>query len=149
MVQQVFYAFMAALFFSFLFNVPRRSVLVTASIAGIGYLVFMLSNTIIEADLTGYFLGTFVMAALSEIAARVMKMATTTFITIAVIPLVPGLGLYKTMQFVVQNDYTAAVQTGTHAMLAAGAIAMAIAVNTLIMKFILHLVNKKKPDDIS
>ena len=145
MLLPIFFAFMAAMFFSFLFNVPNRSVLVTASIAGIGYMVFIFSNSFTGADLTGYFAGTFVMAVLSEIAARVMKMATTTFITIAVIPLVPGLDLYKTMQFVVQNDYGAAIQTGTHAMLAAGAIAMAIAINTLIMKFLIQIVSKSRP----
>ncbi len=146
MAQSVLYAFMAVLFFSFLFNVPKRSVLVTATIAGIGYMFFSISQGLAGADFTGYFVGTFVMAVLSEVAARIMKMATTTFITIAVIPLVPGLGLFETMQFVVQNEYTAAVQTGTHAMLAAGTIAMAIAVNTLIMKFLLHMTGKNKQD---
>ncbi len=144
MAQSVLYAFMAALFFSFLFNVPKRSVLVTATIAGIGYMVFSIFQGYTGADFTGYFVGTFVMALLSEVAARMMKLATTTFITIAVIPLVPGLGLFETMQFVVLNEYTAAIQTGTHAMLAAGAIAMAIAVNTLIMKFLLNMTGKIK-----
>lgn len=133
-----FYCFMAALFFSFLFNVPRRSIIVTATIAGIGYIVFIFINQSFNADLAGYFFGTLVMVILSEIAARILKMATTTFITIAVIPLVPGLGLYRTMQFLVQNKYQEAIQIGVPTILAAGAIAMAIAISTLFVKYFLH-----------
>ena len=71
-------------------------------------------------------------------AARFLKMATTTFVTVAVIPLVPGLGIYRTMQFLVQNDYQAAVQIGVPTLLAAGTIALAIAINTFLIKMFLH-----------
>jgi len=138
LVKTFIYSFLAAMFFSFLFNVPRRSIIVTATIAGIGYIVYILVTQKLGAELAGYFFGTLVMAILSEIAARVLKMATTTFITIAVIPLVPGLGLYRTMQFIVQNNYREAAQIGVPTVLAAGAIAMAIAVSTLLVKLCLH-----------
>jgi uncharacterized membrane protein YjjB (DUF3815 family) len=143
MILSIIYSFFAALFFSFLFNVPKRSIIATAFIAGVGYAVYILISNNLGIELVGYFFGTFIMAILSEIAARIMKMATTTFITIAVIPLVPGLGLYKTMEFLVKNDYSAAIQTGTNAMLAAGTIAMAIAVNTLLVKLYIHFSNNK------
>lgn len=132
------YSFLAAFFFSFLFNAPRRSILLTATIAGIGYTVFIIFRDGLNNPLLGYFIGTLIMALLSEIAARFLKMAATTFITIAILPLVPGLGLYLTMQYWVQNNYQATVQTGTQTMLAIGAMAMAIAVNSLLVKFYLR-----------
>lgn len=139
MIKIFFYSFMAAMFFSFLFNVPKKSVLISATIAGIGYVIFITVGNDPSTELTGYFIGTLIMAILSEIAARVMKMAATIFITIAVIPLVPGLGLYRTMQLFVQNDYNGFLQAGTHTLLAAGAIAMAIAINTFFVKISLDM----------
>lgn len=133
-----FFSFMAAMFFSLLFNVPKRSILVAATIAGIGYIIYIFVTQTSGVELAGYFLGTLIMGILSEVAARVLKMATTTFITIAVIPLVPGLGLYRTMQFLVENNYPEAIKIGLPTILAAGAIALAIAISTLLVKLYLH-----------
>jgi len=149
MISAFFFTFMASVFISFLFNVPKKSVLVTATIAGIGYVVFISFNNSPNTELLGYFIGTLVMAILSEIAARVMKMTTTIFITTAVIPLVPGLGLYQTMQFLVQNNYNAFMETGIHTMLAAGTIAMAIAIDTLFVKIFVRVWNKTQGDGSS
>jgi uncharacterized membrane protein YjjB (DUF3815 family) len=132
------YSFFAAMFFALLFNVPRRSLPVTATIAGIGYVVFILVTEKLYSDLAGCFLATVIVGLLSEIAARILKMTTTTFITVAVIPLVPGLGIYRTMQFLVQNNYEKAAQIGIPTMLAAGTIALAIVVSTFIIKLFLH-----------
>lgn len=133
-----FYSFMASLFFALLFNAPKRSLRVTAAIAGIGYVVFILITQNLGSEPLGYFLATLIMGLLCEIAARVLKMTTTTFVTIAVIPLVPGLGIYRTMQFIVQNNYEAAVQIGIPTLLAAGTIALAIAISTFAVKLFLH-----------
>ena len=71
-----------------------------------------------------------------------MKLATTIFVSIAIIPLVPGLGLYKTMLFIVQNNYELALSTGIQTMSAAGTMAMAIAITTLLYRFIINLIAK-------
>ena len=132
------YSFLAAFFFSFCLMHLDVPFFLTATIAGIGYTVFIIFRDGFNNPLLGYFIGTLIMALLSEIAARFLKMAATTFITIAILPLVPGLGLYLTMQYWVQNNYQATVQTGTQTMLAIGAMAMAIAVNSLLVKFYLR-----------
>lgn len=140
-----FYSFMAALFFAFLFSVPKKSAPIAAFIAGIGYVVFILISNTWGNPLVGYFVGTLIMAVLSEMAARITNMTTTIFITVGVIPLVPGLGLFQTMQYLVQNNHSAALQTGAQTLLAAGTIAMAIAVNTFIVKTVIHLFKIRKP----
>ena len=52
----------------------------------------------------GYFAGTTFVAMIGEIFARKFKMPATTFIFPAVIPMVPGFGLYQTMLALVQNE---------------------------------------------
>jgi uncharacterized membrane protein YjjB (DUF3815 family) len=139
MIITFFYSFMAAMFFSFLFNVPKKSVLPSATIAGIGYIVFITVGSTPETVLFGYFIGTLIMAILSEIAARILKMTTTIFISIGVIPLVPGLGLYQAMQALVENNYSAFAAAGTNTILAAGTMAMAIAISSLLVKVFSHI----------
>lgn len=141
-----FYAAMAALFFAFLFNVPKNSIPITALLGGIGYIVFLIVGEQSSSQIFGFFVGTFVITILSEMAARIMKLATTIFISIAVIPLVPGLGLYQTMLFLVQNNYNLALSTGIQTMSAAGTMAMAIAITTLLYRFTNNLIYKVKKE---
>lgn len=149
MLLDFFYAAMAAMFFALLFNVPKNSIPITALLGGIGYLVFLLVGEQSSSQLFGFFVGTFVITILSEMAARLMKLATTIFISIAIIPLVPGLGLYQTMLFFVQNNYNLAFAAGMQTMLAAGTIAMSIAITTLLYRFIINLIVKAKKRKIT
>jgi uncharacterized membrane protein YjjB (DUF3815 family) len=142
MLSDFFYASMAAMFFAFLFNVPKISIPITALLGGIGYVVFLIVGEQSSSQMFGFFIGTTVITILSEIAARIMKLATTIFVSIAIIPLVPGLGLYKTMLFIVQNNYELALSTGIQTMSAAGTMAMAIAITTLLYRFIINLIAK-------
>ena len=55
-------------------------------------------------------------AALSQIAARKLHMISTVFVTIAILPLVPGIGLYRAMSAMGQGDLMLGATTATHAM---------------------------------
>jgi uncharacterized membrane protein YjjB (DUF3815 family) len=79
-----------------------------------------------------------------EIAARLMKMPATTFITTSVIVLVPGFGLYKTMLYLVQGAYSQAGSEGTITILAIGSMALAIALGSLFFRTAKHPPLKKE-----
>ena len=50
------------------------------------------------------FFGAFVAALIGQLFARKTKMISTIFIALAIIPLVPGLGLYHTMNLLAQGQ---------------------------------------------
>ena len=117
----------ACAFFALLFHAPRRSIL-PAMLAGVGTygLYLWLEWRGLSAGFAS-FAASLVAAAAAELFARRMRMPATIFASIAVIPLVPGGGLYRTMLLLSESDYPAAASKGVETLLIAGGIAVALA----------------------
>lgn len=123
-------SFGASLFFAYLFHAPKRCILSASLIGMIGYLVYMLFVDFVAGSVGGAFAAAVIIAILSEAAARIQHAPASIFTSVAVIPLVPGGGLYETMFYIVQSDYYQAVSRGVETVLVAGCIALAIALVT-------------------
>ena len=118
----------AAASFSVLLHQPRSTIPVSSLIGTAGYALFL----VIGSTTMGYFLASLLIGVLCEICARVMKRAATLFVTGAIIPLVPGVGLYNTMLSVVEGDYAHAVNTGAGTLLGICGIALAITLSSVL-----------------
>lgn len=59
------------------------------------------------AETAAMFIGALVAALGAQIAARRLKMIATVFVTIAILPLVPGVGLYRAMSALATGDMMA------------------------------------------
>ena len=118
----------AAAAFSVLLHQPWKTIPVSSAVAVAGYAVFLLLGKTTLA----YFLATLFIGICCEICARVMKRTTTLFVTGAIVPLVPGVGLYNTMLYVVAGDYGNAVNTGAATVLGLCGIALAITMSSVI-----------------
>jgi uncharacterized membrane protein YjjB (DUF3815 family) len=59
-------------------------------------------------------------------------MAATSFLISAIIPLVPGLGLYRTMLYFVQNNYDQAMTAGADTLAAIMALSLALTIATAV-----------------
>jgi len=125
----------AVLFYSLLMNSPRKSILFAAIISGIGYITNDLIFLLIGNEVLGFFGGTLIIAIMGEIFARIMKMPSIIFIFPAVIPLVPGIGLYRTMLLLVQKNYGDAVTMGAQTLFIAGAMSVAIALVNIVARY--------------
>lgn len=130
----------AAASFSVLMHQPPRTIAVSSLIAVAGYGVFLLLNKTTLA----YFLATLLIGICCEICARVMKRTATLFVTGAIIPLVPGVGLYNTMLYVVAGDYYNAVSTGAATVLGLCGIALAITLASVMFSAVSRPAGKKK-----
>lgn len=127
----------ATVFFAVLLRVPRRAIPACAVLGGLGYAAYECAMALLGSTIAGFFLGTLLMAALSEVLARVMRMPATIFIIPAIIPLVPGLGLYQTMNYFVHGQNAQAGQVGTATILAITAMAMAMVMVSLFTNTLL------------
>lgn len=125
---QLIACFFAALSFSVLMNQPRRTMPVSALIATAGYGVFLL----LGSQVLAYFLAAILIGLSCEICARLMKRTATIFFTGAIVPLVPGVGLYNTMRCVVEGDYAKAASTGVFTLLAICGIALAVTITSVL-----------------
>ena len=79
----------------------------------------------------------------SEVFARYLKQPAIVFVIPGIIPLVPGLGMYNTMLYLVQENYELAASTGATALLVGGAISLGILLVTSFVKTINTIKLKK------
>ncbi len=75
-------------------------------------------------EILGYFLAALVIAAYAEIMARVRKCPVTSYLLISSLPLVPGAGIYYTMQYALQGDMQMCLNQGMRTLGLAGSLAV-------------------------
>jgi uncharacterized membrane protein YjjB (DUF3815 family) len=128
MALQLIGCFFAAALFALLFRTPARLILPASVAAVAGYALSMWTGARMNAEWAGIFFGSLLSALIGEWLATRLRAPATIFLTVAVIPMVPGAGLYNTMLALVQNRYADAAATGSNTMLAAGAIALGLSI---------------------
>lgn len=132
MILDIIYCSVATCFFALVMNAPKNSLFLSSLIAALGYAVYT-GFVEINQEILGFFFGTFIIALLGEICARKIKMPATIFIFPAVVPIVPGIGLYQTMLEFVQNDIYEAMLLLVKTLINIGAMSIAIALVSLIL----------------
>lgn len=119
------YAFAACLGFSVVFNM-RGKILLFASLGGaLGWLVYLLCGPA-QNDILQFFLATIAISVYSEIMARVHRAPVTGYLLVSLLPLVPGGGIYYTMEYCIIGNTEMFLETGIHTLGIAGALALGI-----------------------
>ncbi|MEF2782108.1 MAG: threonine/serine exporter family protein [Clostridium sp.] len=135
-IKMLIASFFASLGFGVLFNI-RGKKLILAGIAGsIGGVVYHVALLYGFSELSAMFLGSMALSLYSEILARVCKTPVTTFIICALIPLVPGGGMYRMMLQAIEGNVMQALTIGLDTLTIAGVLALGILVISTIMKAI-------------
>jgi len=123
------YAGIATLCFCPLLKLPARALLPVSLLGAAAYAGFLLLRDGLSLSGTlALFLAAAASALLCEILARRMRMIVTVFLSGALIPLVPGLALYRTMRELLYLQYESALAQGLAALGTVGAIALGAAV---------------------
>ncbi|WP_455538953.1 threonine/serine exporter family protein [Terrisporobacter sp.] len=136
------YSFIATIGFSIFFNAPKVTLIASGIVGGVGWSLFYYLVKITGNDILANFISAIIVSYLSEILARKLRQPAIIFVIPGVIPLVPGLGMYNTMLYLVQNDYARAISKGTNVLFVGGAISLGILVITSLIKT-LHIISKK------
>ncbi|MFZ2538439.1 MAG: threonine/serine exporter family protein [Oscillospiraceae bacterium] len=114
----------------------RGRLLIISSIGGpIGLSVFYLCG-LFGNDILQSFFATVVISIYSEIMSRLCKTPVTVFLIVGILPLVPGGGLYYTMEYCINGNIPMFIQEGLHTFFIAGAIAVGIILISSIVRLI-------------
>jgi len=125
---QIMMAFLGSLGFSILFNI-RGIKLIVAALGGLlSWAIYLLAGIILNNPITQSFIAAALITIYAEVCARVMKAPTTTFLTAAIIPLVPGSALFYTMSYAVNGLFAEFVDSGAYTLSLALALAAGIVV---------------------
>ena len=129
-LQAFVFAFLATVAFGILFQGPKRILWRSGLIGALGWVVFIgLKESFSVHSFSANFLATVLIALVSEIFARIWKEPVTVFEIPAIIPLVPGFGMYRGMNYILQ-DY---VGYGSEVLLGAAMDACAIALGVMMV----------------
>ena len=123
--------FIGSLGFAVLLQAPKKSLVAGAAIGAVSYALYWLLLYFGVSELLAMFAGAAVGSLLAQYAARRMRMIATIFITIAIIPLVPGLALCRCMTYIAQGESALGAQVGLNAMQDILMIALGISVGSL------------------
>ena len=128
------FAFMSTIGFAVYMNCPKDQIIPCGITGTVGWIIYYFLNIQLESIIFANFIAALAVTVMSDKFARKLKKPAILFILPGIIPLVPGLGLYNTMLYLVQGDYTLAISKGMDTLLVSGAIALALLVNVSLVK---------------
>ena len=134
------WALVACVGFGLIFNIQGFGILITGIGGGLGWLVYLLVMDWQGNDIFAAFVAAMSIAVYSEVMARVRKCPVTGYLQIALLPLVPGAGVYRAMRYCVEGDtelFTATLlhTIGFAAALSVGAMLASSLFRALIPRF--------------
>ena len=98
------WAMAACVGFGLIFNVQGRGVLITGLGGALGWLVYLVVMSFQPSDILAAFVAAMSIAVYSELMARVRRCPVTGYLQIALLPLVPGAGVYRAMRYCVEGN---------------------------------------------
>lgn len=125
-VLQVVSAFVGVVTLAVVFQVPKRYLLLTGLTGAGGWLVDLVVTEVTENAILSSFLAAFLVAVLSQIFARVSKAPVTIYLVTGILPLVPGVGMYRTVYYLLQSNTEQTSYFFSYTLQVAGMIALAI-----------------------
>ncbi|PKM60645.1 MAG: hypothetical protein CVU99_07230 [Firmicutes bacterium HGW-Firmicutes-4] len=138
------YAFGASLAFAIVFNIPRNKLLLSALGGMLGQLIYVVFQLVISNDVILYLLSTIAISLYAEVLARLTKSPTTIYLAVALIPLVPGGGIYYTMLYFINGEIDLGISTGIHTLLISGALAVGIIMVSSTVNLVRKVMLKSK-----
>jgi uncharacterized membrane protein YjjB (DUF3815 family) len=135
-MREIILAFIASICPGIMYNVTRRNLFWVGLSGMFGWITY---NSMIEVTgnvVFSSFLGAIIVGLYSESVARFRKAPTTVFSIPGIFPLVPGIAIYNSTQYIAENNLLEAATTGIQAIACAAAIASGILLTSAVFRFL-------------
>lgn len=128
------FAFAACLGFCPSFNVRGMGALLCCLGGALGWMAYLLTMAPTGSSYISSFIAAVTVAAYSEIMARVRKCPATSYLIIAMFPLVPGLTIYQAMDYGIQGNTDLFLEMFIRTFGIAGCLALGVLVVTAVQE---------------
>ena len=140
------WAFWASVAFGLVYNIHGGGILICGLGGALGWLVYLLMQQLPTGNILAAFIAAAAIAVFSECMARLRRCPVTGYLQVALLPLVPGSGIYYAMRYCVAGENELFLSTlfntfGMAASLAVGAM-LASTLVRIVMPHIPRLKNK-------
>lgn len=123
---QVVSAFVGVVAVAISFQVPKKYLLLAGATGAGGWLVELVMEELLQSSIVSSFLAALLVAVLAQIFARVSKAPVTLYLVTGILPLVPGVGMYRTVYYLLQSNHELTSYYLSYTLQIAGMIALAI-----------------------
>jgi len=123
---QCLFSLIGCIGFSILFNIYGPGGLLCALGGFLSWAVYALTLRFSASDLTAYFWAALFSSVYSEVMARLRKYPAISYLVVSIFPLIPGAGVYYTMNYAVQGQMEQFAAQGMHTAAIAGIIAVGV-----------------------
>ncbi|HCW53774.1 MAG TPA: hypothetical protein DG753_08570 [Clostridium sp.] len=144
MILQVIVSFIASLGFGIVFDIKGKNLIFAALGGGLSWFCYLFFSKQGMSDVLSFFCSSIIFSIYSEICARKLKTPVTTIIICALIPLVPGAGMYNTMYETITGNVDKAIQLGLNTCASAGSLALGVIFVSTITKHVTQFKASKK-----
>ena len=136
--------FVGCIGFVFIFNIHGFGILFCALGGAITWLVYLIAFELSGNDLIAYFWSALFASAYSEMMARIRKYPAISYLVISIFSLIPGAGVYYTMNYAVRGMNEKFAAQGLHTAAVAGVIAVGILLASTAVRMYLTWHAQKK-----
>ncbi|MBV7274437.1 threonine/serine exporter family protein [Clostridiaceae bacterium UIB06] len=127
MIISSIYTLISTLCFGIIFNIKGKNLIFAALGGGFSWYIYLLTSAHhSNYSILPFFITSVIVSIYSEIMARILKTPVTTFVICAIIPLVPGGGMYNTMFQFIQGNTNESLNLGLQTLSIAGAVAIGV-----------------------
>ena len=131
---QCILCFIGCIGFSILFNIHDLGLMICPLGAAVVWAVFCITEGLTESGIMGYFWGAVAASAYAEIMARIRKFPAITYLVISIFPLIPGSGVYYTMNYAVRGEMEQFASQGMYTAAIAGIMAVGILLVSTVVR---------------
>jgi len=122
--------------FSILFNIHGPGRFLCAFGGVLTWLSYLLTLYLCEDDIAAYFWATIVASLYAEIMARIRKSPAISYLVISAFPLIPGAGVYYTMNYAVRGEMDHFASQGMHTLAIASVMAVGILLTSTLVRML-------------
>lgn len=126
LVAQLLPCFLSCLGFSIIFNIHGPGVLLCTFGGVLTWAVYILCQQWGTDTITAYFWASVLASAYSEVMARIRKYPAISYLLVSIFPLLPGAGVYYTMDYAVRGQMEQFASEGMFTAAIAGVMAVGI-----------------------
>lgn len=123
---QCLFAGIGCIGFAILFNIHGPGGLLCALGGVLSWAVYCIVVELGYSDIAGYFWSALFASLYSEIMARIRKYPAISYLVVSIFPMIPGAGVYYTMNYAVQRNMDLFASKGMHTAAIAGIMAVGI-----------------------
>lgn len=132
MILSIISAFISTIGFSIVFHTQKKHLLICGLVGALGWAIYLCFAQLGASSVLASFVAALIVTQMSYFLAKYRKTPITVYLIAGIIPLVPGLGLYRTMYAILESDYDSAIEYATLTFEIAGVIAGAIVIISLV-----------------